>query len=323
MTQNNVYISDVEDATSETTVDSEDEYVGSSVAAQSQYQNHLNDSRITANNINVPAINVPDKSPISHISSVALQNSTDITFGNKTLYNGPITVNQYGIADPCRTSDLSNKSLLFLNRWKILLISAIIVIIIIPIATILTLHFKNGETDTYEIDDSPLTLVTREKWLAKPPTGDIDDLMTPVPLVVIQHTVQSTCDTKETCALLVRQIQTQHMNSPLIGDDIGYNFLVGGDGAAYEGRGWNEVGAHTKGYNSRSIGVAFIGDFTKEKPPKQQVIALLKLLRDGVEERKISENYTLIGANQVQQTESPGIHLFKILTRLEHWSDQI
>ncbi|XP_037044772.1 peptidoglycan recognition protein-like isoform X2 [Bradysia coprophila] len=278
MTQNNVYISDVEDATSETTVDSEDEYVGSSVAAQSQYQNHLNDSRITANNINVPAINVPDKSPISHISSVALQNSTDITFGNKTLYNGPITVNQYGIADPCRTSDLN---------------------------------------------DSPLTLVTREKWLAKPPTGDIDDLMTPVPLVVIQHTVQSTCDTKETCALLVRQIQTQHMNSPLIGDDIGYNFLVGGDGAAYEGRGWNEVGAHTKGYNSRSIGVAFIGDFTKEKPPKQQVIALLKLLRDGVEERKISENYTLIGANQVQQTESPGIHLFKILTRLEHWSDQI
>lgn len=30
-------------------------------------------------------------------------------------------------------------------------------------------------------------------------------------------------------------------------DDIGYNFLVGGDGEVYEGRGWDKQGAHTKG----------------------------------------------------------------------------
>lgn len=319
MTQNTAYINDVEDTTSEIIVDSEDD---SSVIVQSQCQHSLDVSRINANNINIPEINVPDKTPISHISSVALQNSTDITFGNKTLYNGPITVNQYGIGNPSRTSDLSKKSLHFLCRWKILVIIAIIFVITITIATILVLHFKNGK-DGYEIDDSPLTLVTREKWLAKPPTGYIDDLITPVPLVVIQHTVQSTCDSMETCSLLVRQIQSQHISSSSIGDDVGYNFLVGGDGAAYEGRGWNKIGAHTRGYNSRSVGVAFIGDFRDEEPPKEQVIALLKLLRDGVQEGKIAENYTLIGANQVQQTESPGKMLFKILTKLPHWSDQI
>ena len=36
-------------------------------------------------------------------------------------------------------------------------------------------------------------------------------------------------------------------------DDIGYNFLIGGDGIVYEGRGWNKQGAHTKGNNFKKI----------------------------------------------------------------------
>lgn len=125
-----------------------------------------------------------------------------------------------------------------------------------------------------------------------------------------------------TCASLVRQAQEIHMNSNSIQDDIGYNFLVGGDGAAYEGRRWDKIGAHTKCYNSRSIGVAFIGDFRVEEPTHQQIIALLKLLRNGVEMNKISQNYSLIGANQVQPTESPGRMVYQILTKLPHWSEE-
>jgi len=49
-------------------------------------------------------------------------------------------------------------------------------------------------------------------------------------------------------------------------DDIGYNFLVGGDGNVYEGRGWDNQGAHVKGQNRASYGGAFIGDFTNELP---------------------------------------------------------
>lgn len=43
--------------------------------------------------------------------------------------------------------------------------------------------------------------------------------------------------------------------------DIGYNFLVGEDGNVYEGRGWGKTGAHTVGYNSKSVGICFIGNF--------------------------------------------------------------
>jgi hypothetical protein len=37
---------------------------------------------------------------------------------------------------------------------------------------------------------------------------------------------------------------------------------VGGDGNVYEGRGWHQVGAHTYGFNKRSVGIALIGEFS-------------------------------------------------------------
>lgn len=42
------------------------------------------------------------------------------------------------------------------------------------------------------------------------------------------------------------------------------SFLVGGDGTVYEGRGWGVVGAHAKGNNHDSVGVAFMGNFNSK-----------------------------------------------------------
>lgn len=42
---------------------------------------------------------------------------------------------------------------------------------------------------------------------------------------------------------------------------IHFSFLIGGDGKVYEGVGFHKVGAHTRGYNTRSLGIAFIGNF--------------------------------------------------------------
>ena len=53
--------------------------------------------------------------------------------------------------------------------------------------------------------------------------------------------------------------------------DIGYSFLIGGDGRVYEGRGWERVGAHTGGYNSRGYGVSFIGTFTSAYPSQAMI----------------------------------------------------
>jgi N-acetylmuramoyl-L-alanine amidase len=69
------------------------------------------------------------------------------------------------------------------------------------------------------------------------------------------------CTTVTECAAIVRSYQNYHID--LNGwNDIGYNFLVGEDGNVYEGRGWAAVGAHAPTYNTRSIGICIIGDFT-------------------------------------------------------------
>ena len=73
----------------------------------------------------------------------------------------------------------------------------------------------------------------------------------------------------------VRNIQMFHIETRKW-SDIAYNFLVGGDGLAYEGRGWDQVGAHTYGYNIKSIGIALVGTFMKELPPNRQVKLLYR-----------------------------------------------
>lgn len=53
--------------------------------------------------------------------------------------------------------------------------------------------------------------------------------------------------------------------------DIGYSFLVGGDGNWYEGRGWNVTGAHTQGFNSVGYGTCFLGNFMETLPVPESV----------------------------------------------------
>lgn len=48
-------------------------------------------------------------------------------------------------------------------------------------------------------------------------------------------------------------------------DDIGYNFIIGEDGNIYEGRGWGKKGAHSKPFNSKSIGICIIGNYMSKQ----------------------------------------------------------
>lgn len=190
-------------------------------------------------------------------------------------------------------------------------------------------------------DHTELKIVTRKEWGARPINYTLDNLILPVSLVIIAHTVQQPCMQKvrtiivlhlkrnywshkicfqDYCSLRVRSVQNLHID--LKYDDIGYNFLVGGDGSAYEGRGWDIIGAHTYRFNSKSIGIAFIGDFSGEAPPPKQLIAALKLIRLGVELKKITPNYTIVGHSQLIETESPGKKLFNIIQKWPHWSDE-
>lgn len=143
----------------------------------------------------------------------------------------------------------------------------------------------------------------------------------PVPYVIISHTATQFCNTQSECTFYVRFAQTFHIESRNW-SDIGYNFLVGGDGYVYVGRSWDYMGAHAFGYNNISIGISFIGTFNTVKPPKQQLYTVQKLIELGVEKGKIAPDYKLLGHRQVSRTISPGDALYSVIQTWPHWSKE-
>jgi len=47
--------------------------------------------------------------------------------------------------------------------------------------------------------------------------------------------------------------------------DIGYHYVIGLDGAVFTGRNITEIGAHTKGQNSDSVGICYVGGLLNGK----------------------------------------------------------
>lgn len=102
-------------------------------------------------------------------------------------------------------------------------------------------------------------IVPRSSWCPVPISPRMPRLMVPVRLIIIHHTVTAPCFNPHQCQLVLRQIRADHMRRKF--RDIGYNFLIGGDGRIYEGLGFGIRGEHAPRYNSQSIGIAFIGNF--------------------------------------------------------------
>lgn len=82
-------------------------------------------------------------------------------------------------------------------------------------------------------------------------------------------------------------------------DDIGYNFLIGGEGRVYVGRGWDNVGAHTYGYNRISIAFSLIGNYQEDPPPSNML--------DGV------KNMIQCASNQVSMTLKDEVYFIIVL----------
>ena len=60
---------------------------------------------------------------------------------------------------------------------------------------------------------------------------------------------------------------------------IGYNYLIRHDGTIEEGRGLGKQGAHAKGQNSSSVGIAITGNFDNGTPKEAQMESLVKLIK--------------------------------------------
>ncbi|EFA01280.1 Peptidoglycan-recognition protein LE-like Protein [Tribolium castaneum] len=338
-----------------------------------------------------------DRPEVPSFGNISVMNSNDIHFGNKTFYQGPVTIKQFLYANGKTTSDKSDSEVVldattladsglenptFVNdnntasektnaaskpavqenssgivkgfrrlqkffQENVVILVSLLAVLIVSLAILMVVLLLRHSPNPIEDDqitrekldeqekntpvDSPidpqanltlppkLKLVSRLEWLAQPPVQPANPLAVPVPYVIILHTATENCSSQAQCIFHVRFIQTFHIESRSWWD-IGYNFLVGGDGEAYEGRGWKSEGAHTYGYNAKSIGIAFIGTFNSFKPPERQITACKQLIAKGVELGFIRKDYKLLAHRQLETTQSPGAALYEEMKTWEHWA---
>ncbi|XP_037828154.1 peptidoglycan-recognition protein LC-like isoform X3 [Lucilia sericata] len=306
----------------------------------------------------IPSLSAVPQRP--QIGSIALSNSSDVTFGDKHFYEGPVTIQQFLIdgrdkwketsekenptfvndnGENCNnakdinsSAEQSGKLYGYISKHKKIIIPGVLAFMaMLIVATILGSRAlsdsKNTNGNHVNDDDEcsgngTLCLIERDVWRAHPQKNIMDKQKLPLHRAIISHTASEPCDTLKTCAERVRVIQEFHMNS-FEWDDIGYNFLISSDGRVYVGRGWDAVGAHTKGYNYDSVGITFIGTYMKIPPTEAQLNACLLLLEEGLRLNKLAPNYHVYGARQFSATESPGNMLYNKIKKWKRWSADI
>lgn len=163
----------------------------------------------------------------------------------------------------------------------------------------------------------------RQQWLAQPPQKEIPDLELPVGLVIALPTNSENCSTQAICVLRVRLLQTYDIESSQK-CDIAYNFLIGGDGNVYVGRGWNKMGAHMNNinYDSQSLSFAYIGSFKTIQPSAKQLSVTRLLLERGVKLGKIAPNYRFTASSKLMPsvTDFKADALYASFANWTHWS---
>ena len=100
-------------------------------------------------------------------------------------------------------------------------------------------------------------------------------------LALVHHTAGANGYTAAQAPAIVRAIQLYHVKGNGW-NDIGYNFLVDRFGTVYEGRYGgiekNVVGAHAEGFNTGSVGVAVLGEYSSLAVSAQARTSLAQLL---------------------------------------------
>ncbi|WP_019886853.1 peptidoglycan recognition protein family protein [Streptomyces purpureus] len=124
-------------------------------------------------------------------------------------------------------------------------------------------------------------IVTRKGWGADEKLREKNFAYTKsVKTAFVHHTVTGNNYTCKQVPSLLRSIYRYHVVSSGW-RDIGYNFAVDKCGNIYEGRAGGVSkpvqGAHTRGFNTNSMGVAVLGTFTTKAPPTAAVNAIARL----------------------------------------------
>ncbi|MBL7259279.1 N-acetylmuramoyl-L-alanine amidase [Paractinoplanes lichenicola] len=170
-------------------------------------------------------------------------------------------------------------------------------------------------------------IVSRAGWGADEKSVKAPPAIAPdgVKMVFVHHTAVKAVP----CAQSASQIRSIMANDIDDGfDDLGYNFVVDQCGTVFEGRGGGVtkavVGAHVAGFNTGSVGVALLGDYTTIKPTQIALtrIAQLAAARLGAYGSTVSGTVELggktlprlAGHRDAAQTACPGNAMYPFMT---------
>ena len=95
--------------------------------------------------------------------------------------------------------------------------------------------------------------------------------------------------------------------------DIGYHYVIELDGTVKKGRPMHRSGAHTKGHNTGSIGVCYIGGIDIEKKPKDTRTEAQRTAMDELINELLVEypNATIHGHNEFSAKACPSFDVQK------------
>ena len=101
-----------------------------------------------------------------------------------------------------------------------------------------------------------------------------------VDAVVVHHTAQGNAYDQADVPRLIRADYAYHVQARGW-SDLGYNLVVDRFGGIWEGRagglGRPTIGAHAQGFNTRTVGVALLGDMTKGAPTAAVIKAMARV----------------------------------------------
>jgi N-acetylmuramoyl-L-alanine amidase len=96
--------------------------------------------------------------------------------------------------------------------------------------------------------------------------------------------------------------------------DIPYHFVVMPDGSVHATRPLERMGAHCKGHNADSVGVAVMGNLDRVPPTEAQVAALARLLADLRSQFAVP----VVGHGDLRPTACPGRYLRPALDAIRY-----
>ncbi|MGH2784971.1 MAG: N-acetylmuramoyl-L-alanine amidase [Actinomycetota bacterium] len=181
-------------------------------------------------------------------------------------------------------------------------------------------------------------IITRAQWGADESIRECcPRYATSVEMAFVHHTVGPNSYSKSESPALVRGVYAYHVKNRGW-SDIGYNFLVDRYGQVFEGRygGMAEpvIGAHVKGFNTKSTGISLMGTFTTSSPTAAMVASLKNLLAWKLDVHNVPPIGTVVmtsggsdlypigtkktfkrisGHRDGQQTSCPGWQTYKLL----------